>query len=127
MEPYGLVHRRGNWYVVGRDRDKNAVRAFKVSRIADRVEVLEGTYSVPADFDPAAHVTIEGWEIGAESSAAVVRFPAELRWWAEQNLRHDAIDGPDGGLDVTLPVANLDALISWVIGFSGRVEVVAPP
>jgi predicted DNA-binding transcriptional regulator YafY len=29
-------------------------------------------------------------------------------------------------LDVELPVANLDGLISWVIGFGGKVEIVAP-
>lgn len=126
VEPYGLVHRRGNWYVVGRDRDREAVRAFRVSRIEGRVEAREGTYTVPDDFDPAAHVSIEGWEIGPETVSAVVRFQADLRWWAEQNLRHVSVDGPDGALDVTIPVANLDALISWVIGFAGKVEIVTP-
>ncbi|HYI44609.1 MAG TPA: WYL domain-containing protein [Actinomycetota bacterium] len=127
VEPYGLVHRRGNWYVVGRDRDKDAVRAFKVSRIGGRLESLDGTYPVPDDFDPASHVTLEGWEIGGEASAATVRFSPELRWWAEQNLKHASVEGPDGSLDVELPVSNPDALISWVIGFSGKVEIVAPP
>jgi proteasome accessory factor B len=127
VEPYGLVHRRGNWYVVGRDRSKDAVRAFKVSRIEGPIRNAEGSYSVPDDFDARQHLTLEGWEIGTDHLDAKVRFPSDLRWWAEQNLRYASSDGPDGSLDVELPVANLDALISWVIGFAGRVEIVEPP
>ncbi|MEA2447501.1 MAG: proteasome accessory factor [Actinomycetota bacterium] len=126
VEPYGLVHRRGNWYLVGRDRDRDATRAFKVTRIDGRLRPLEGSYEVPDAFDPAAHVSLEGWEIGTEELLATVRFPADLRWWAEQNLDRPAADGPEGSLDVELPVANLDGLISWVIGFGGKVEIVAP-
>jgi hypothetical protein len=57
----------------------------------------------------------------------VIRFPVELRWWAEQNLDHKFEEGPEGALDVELPVANLDALISWVISFGGRLEILSPP
>src|SRR3712207_7724083 len=49
-------------------------------------------------------------------------------WWADQNLSGlGPRETPDGGREVTMQVANLDALISWVIGFGDRVEIVSPP
>lgn len=129
LEPYGVVHRRGHWYVVGRDRDRAALRAFKLARIEGALKVLDGSYEIPEGFDAAAHLPREGWEVGAEPDVvAVVRFDHDLRWWAEQNLSStEATDGPGGALDVRLPVANIDALVSWVVGLGDRVEILEPP
>ena len=128
VEPYGLVHRRGNWYLVGQDRSKEDVRAFKASRIQGKVQSIPGSFEVPAGFDAESHVSVEAWEIGdREKKLATIRFSPGLRWWAEQNL--DAAAGkeqPDGSLDVELEANNMDALFSWVIGFAGEAEIVAP-
>ena len=129
VEPYSLVHRRGHWYLVGRDQDRDAVRSFKVSRIRSAVETTEGTYDVLSQFDAGTHLAGEAWQLGGEETgAATIRFSESLRWWAEQNFPDaPAQDGPDGAVDVEVPVANVDALVSWVIGFGGEVEIVAPP
>src|SRR5512132_3582602 len=37
LDPYALVNRRGTWYVVGHDADRDALRSFRVSRIASDV------------------------------------------------------------------------------------------
>ena len=44
IEPYGLVHRRGHWYVVGRDTRDGETKSFKLSRFSGRFEVGDGTY-----------------------------------------------------------------------------------
>ena len=128
VEPYSLVHRRGHWYLVGRDQDRVAVRSFKVSRIRTAVETRPGTYTLPAQFDAGTHLSGEAWELGGEDSGtATIRFSESLRWWAEQNFPGaPAREGTEGALLVELPVANVDALVSWVIGFGGEVEIVEP-
>ena len=128
LEPYGLVHKRGNWYVVGRDVDRDDVRAFRVSRMASGISHGDGTFEVPDGFDAASHLGGEPYEVGPDAPTnAVVRFAPVLRWWAEQNLRSGGARGlPDGSLEVEIPVANLDALISWAIGFGAGIEIVAP-
>ena len=35
LEPWGVVTHRGRWYVVGHDRDRDATRTFRLSRISD--------------------------------------------------------------------------------------------
>jgi proteasome accessory factor B len=128
VEPYGLLHRRGHWYVVGRDPDRDAIRAFKVSRIRAPVRPAGGAYDIPAGFDANAHLAGEPWEVGPDqSTSAVVRFSPKLRWWADQNLP-DAHrrETSDGALDVEMPVSNVDALVSWAIGFGDEVEIIEP-
>ena len=39
VEPWGLSSKRGHWYVVGWDRDRDAVRAFRADRIEGDVKV----------------------------------------------------------------------------------------
>lgn len=128
LEPYGLVHKRGNWYVVGRDKDRDDVRAFRVSRIASTISVGEGTFDIPEGFDPAGHLGGEPYEVGPGTpTTAVVRFSPSLAWWAEQNVRASSSRSlDDGSLEVEIPVANLDALVSWAIGFGSGLEIVSP-
>ena len=127
VEPYGLVHRRGNWYLVARDIDRAEQRTFRASRLRSAVAELDGSYDIPESFDAEAHVAAEPWASGAEDVTAVVRFGAPLRWWVEQNLgRHPVEEGPGGALDVRIEVANADAFVSWIIELGSDVEVVAP-
>ncbi|HJR44479.1 MAG TPA: WYL domain-containing protein [Actinomycetota bacterium] len=129
VEPYSLVHRRGHWYLVGRDADRAAIRSFKVSRVVSDPEKEEGSYEIPADFDLDRHTGVEPWEVGeGEQVVARIHFDPSLAWWPQQNmtgLRLSQMD--DGGVEVDMPVSNLDALVSWAIGFSDGIEIVSPP
>ena len=128
VETYGLVHRRGHWYAVGKDTGDEVVKAFKLSRISSEVASAGTTYDIPEGADASKHLRDEAWEIGSEEpTVAVVRFSSKMRWWAEQNLA-DAVkkEGDDGALDVEFSVANLSALISWAIEFGGEFEIVSP-
>ena len=53
VEPWGVVTYHGRWYLVGRDRDRDAVRTFRLSRIGDDVEAFgpPGAVSKPDDVD----------------------------------------------------------------------------
>ena len=128
VEPYGLVHRRGNWYLVGRDMDREAPRSFRVSRIVGPVIEIPGSYEIPSDFDVDAHANVEAWEVGeSDGDVAAVRFDAALRWWPEQNMPEASMsEGPDGSVEVEMPIARVDALVTWAIGFGEEVEIVAP-
>jgi proteasome accessory factor B len=128
VEPYGLVHRKGNWYLVGRDRERDAIRAFKVSRIAGNVSKRDGDYEIPKGFNALDHLSGEAWEIGSGTrETATVRFDVDLAWWVEQNMPQLELKPvEDGSVEAEMPFANLDALISWAIGFGDHIEIVSP-
>ncbi|MFI6338742.1 helix-turn-helix transcriptional regulator [Streptomyces sp. NPDC050535] len=53
--PYGLVAHSGRWYLTGADPSGGEVRTFRLEGIA-AMSVRSGSFTVPADFDPAATV-----------------------------------------------------------------------
>ena len=55
FDPYGLVFHSGRWYTTGFDHARAAVRTFRLDRV-DSVEPRDGSFQVPAGFDPAAQV-----------------------------------------------------------------------
>jgi proteasome accessory factor B len=126
VEPYRLLHRSGHWYLVGKDTQRAAVRAFRVTRMGPRITVGSTGYAIPDDFDAAAHLG-EAWEIGESREPAVIRFDSTMRWWPEQNMTSaPRREAADGALDLEVPMGNPDALVSWVIGFGGAATIVAP-
>jgi proteasome accessory factor B len=59
LEPWGIASWHGHWYVVGFDRDKEAPRMFRVSRVVGQVERIgtPGEVVPPDDLDVRALVS----------------------------------------------------------------------
>ena len=55
VDPYGLVFEHGRWYLAGRDHLREAVRVFRVDRVAG-VDPTRRPFEPPPDFDAVAHV-----------------------------------------------------------------------
>lgn len=50
VEPYGIVHMDGRWYMVGRCRLREALRTFRLDRVSD-LEMTDLAFDRPAGFD----------------------------------------------------------------------------
>ncbi len=127
LEPWGVVSRRGRWYVAGHDRDRGQVRVFRLSRILGEVgpDGPAGTVVVPEGTDIREIVT---------SSAS----PAPDRRTATVRLRRDAAHGirrwaanvrrEDADWDTAeLGFADVDWLAEYLAGFADDVVVTGPP
>jgi proteasome accessory factor B len=128
VAPYGLVHRRGHWYVVGADGATTKVfRLDKASRIT--VDDNPAAFERPVGFRAADAIPETPWEAGGEDMSAVVHFDAEMAWWARRQIggRGSSTELDDGTLRVELPVANPEAFIGWLLSFDDAAELVAPP
>ena len=68
VDPWAVVVRHGRWYLLCHSHTARARRAYRIDRVRD-VEVLDDTFSRPADLDPVAmleeHLAV-GWEYEAE-------------------------------------------------------------
>ena len=53
LEPWGIVSWHGHWYVVGHDRDRDAPRMFRLSRVEGKVSTVgrPGSFTVPEGTD----------------------------------------------------------------------------
>jgi predicted DNA-binding transcriptional regulator YafY len=131
LEPYGVVHRFGHWYVVGRDRARDAPRSFRVDRI-------EGTplagavraFEPPPDVDPAGFLRADPLSYGDEAPVdALVLVDATRAAWVVDDLGVDAVveRRDDGAIVVQLRVVNREAFRTWVLGLLEHAELLAPP
>ncbi len=133
VEPWGLSSKRGHWYLVGFDRDRDAVRAFRADRIDGDVELGEpDAFEPPPDFRPDDHVESRAWLLGDDPAVTVrIRVDADHRDAMLSELGADAVvaDGrdDDGGSVVEMTVTNRAAFRSFVLGFLEHAEVLDPP
>ena len=103
VEGYGLVHRRGNWYLVGKDTGDEVIKSFRVSKYLGG-QSTSGVYEVPEGFTAGDRLDREAWEWGTEPMAdATILFSDSVRWWAEQNLPGATTRERSDGLEVKVP------------------------
>jgi proteasome accessory factor B len=88
LEPWGVVNRRGRWYVVGRDRDRREQRVFRLSRIAGQVAFTgpAGSVSVPPGTDVRGAVRAWDTDAGPPRSCQL-----RIRAGAGYGLRRHAV------------------------------------
>jgi proteasome accessory factor B len=130
LEPYGIVHRFGHWYVVGHDVARDAPRAFRIDRIEGApVAGEEGAFEPPPGTDPASYVRDDPLAYGdAAPQAARVRVAASRAALVVDELGDDAVveRNEDGSVIVELQVVNREAFRTWVLGQLEHAEVLAP-
>ncbi len=131
VEPWGLSSKRGRWYVVGFDREREQMRVFRADRIEGAVDIGDDAgFEVPDDFRPEAELTEEPWQLGG-GDAVSVRIRVDPGRAADLAARaHRAADvewQADGGVVVTLAVTNVDGLRSLVFEYLEHAEVLDPP
>ncbi|MDA0634957.1 YafY family protein [Nonomuraea sp. MCN248] len=130
VEPHRLVHRRGRWYLVGFDVDRQDWRMFRVDRITPRVPSGPrfGPRELPADGDVAAYV-----ERGVNTAMWRHRGTILLRASAERvrglplggNLEVEPA-GPDACV-LTLGGDDLNGMAAWIGFLDLDFEVLDPP
>jgi predicted DNA-binding transcriptional regulator YafY len=136
VHPYGLGYRDGEWYVVGEDLGRRAVRQFKVSRIQGAVQVAKGRggeFEVPHGFDVEKHLERAPWEFeGGKEEWARIVFDAEVAWMVEPLVRREwrfetRADGT-GVLDVKVRRSprTHQRLLTLLAPFSGACAIVKP-
>ncbi|MGQ0802916.1 MAG: helix-turn-helix transcriptional regulator [Actinomycetota bacterium] len=131
LDPWGIVFRRGHWYVVGHDHDRVDERAFRIDRVDGPVETgPPGTVAPPADVDPASLLRDDPWRFGGDEpvTARVLVDAPQAPGVVHQVGEHLVVERrDDGSVVVGLPVTNVAAFRSFVVGLLDGAEVLDPP
>ena len=125
VDPFGLVFRSGSWYVVGHDRDRDAVRAFRASRVTSAPKDAGDGARPPEGFHAAEHVQTPG-ETG-EGSARVA-FDERVAWWALSSVpgARRLPGGEPGWPEAEVLVTSQAAFVAWLAGFGPDARLVEP-
>jgi proteasome accessory factor B len=127
VDAYGVVFRGGHWYLVGLDHEREAIRAFRLSRCTTELEDAGGGSAPPEGFSAIDHVEAGPWRDTAEDRALVAvaqgtvvllesTFPG-----VERRAARD-----DGWVVLAIPAADEQALASMLLQFGPDVEALEP-
>ncbi len=67
VDPYHLLFQGGQFYLLGRSHERDAIRVFRLSRIRGKVAYAtkaEHDFKRPTDFDPRSYATRADWQFG---------------------------------------------------------------
>ncbi len=126
LDPYGLVHRWGWWYVVGFCHIRKEVRTFRVDRIFD-IALLETTFTPAPDFDLKEHLKKE-FEDQPKITARLRFAPEFTVLLAGYHSYWQTVEPqPDGSVEVTFAAPTLEWAASTALAYGPAVEVLDPP
>jgi predicted DNA-binding transcriptional regulator YafY len=132
LEPYGLVLKAGRWYVVAARPGGSGPRTYRVDRIL-RLTVTEDGFTVPDDFDLAAHWQVYQRDVHARlhRDEALVRLsPRGVTRLTGAAARAAAAAGtpdPDGWTRARVPVESMDRAHHQFLALGADAEVLGPP
>lgn len=129
VEPWGVLTNKGRWYLVGHDRDRNATRTFRLSRIGAEVTPI----------GPVGAVTRpEGVNLREIVDRAVGEWPSsgQARVWVAEGRatalrRRATVIGPrelDGraGEEISVDIGMLDRLAREVASYGPDAVALEP-
>jgi proteasome accessory factor C len=133
IDPYHLLYRGGQFYLIGHSHERGDIRVFRVSRIRGKVgyaSKAEHDFNRPEDFDPRVYATRTDWQLGDPVGTARIWLSDRIDWLA---LRHFGHAGTvtkaedDDGVVFETEYADARQVVSWVLGLGVHARILDPP
>ena len=129
VEPWGVVTEKGRWYLVGHDRDRDATRTFRLSRIGAEVTPIgpAGAVTVPDGVDLRKIVadTVAETPSGGQARVWIADGRATALRRAGRSVAAQQLAGRDGEV-IELDVGSADALARDVAGYGADAVALEP-
>jgi proteasome accessory factor C len=134
VDPYHLLYRGGQFYLLGLAHERGALRVFRLSRIRGKVAYAtkaEHDFKRPSDFDPRAYANRAEWQSGDTVGRAEILVAERVAWQVERHFGRygelrPAAAGTGDRVFVT-DYGNPRQLLSWVLGLGDNARVLGPP
>ncbi|ASW90323.1 YafY family protein [Mycobacterium marseillense] len=132
VEPWGVVTEKGRWYLVGHDRDRDATRTFRLSRIGPDVTPVgpAGAVTVPDGIDLRRIVAQTVTDVSATPAGGLARvWVATGRATALRRAGRPAGErrvGERDGTVIELDIRSTDQLARDIAGYGPDALVLEP-
>jgi proteasome accessory factor C len=131
VDPYHLLFQGGQFYLVGRAHERDAIRVFRLSRMRGKVAYAtkaEHDFKRPTDFDPRAYASRAEWQFGETVDTAEIWVSERIAWQVERHFGRfgEVRQADDGAIVLVTPYANARQIASFVLGLRDNARVLAP-
>jgi len=138
VDPYHLVFRSGQFYLIGYAHERDAVRVFRLSRIQGKVSYAskaEHDFSPPGDFDRRDYASRADWQMGATEGRARIFLRDRIDWlvardYGEYGAMEPAANGDrkrGKGSVFETDFSSSRQLVAWLLGWRRNATVLEPP
>jgi proteasome accessory factor C len=137
VDPYHLVFRDGQFYLIGHSHERDEVRVFRLSRIRGKVSYAtkaEHDFTAPEDFDRRDYASRADWQMGQIEGRASIFLRERIAWLVERDFgkygefrKVTKADGVKGrGSVFETDYASARQLISWVLSWRENAKLIEP-
>jgi len=137
VDPYHLVYRGGQFYLIGYAHEREGVRVFRLSRMRGKVSYAtkaEHDFSPPEDFDRRDYALRAEWQMGEIKGTAKVFLKDRIAWLLERDYgsygsfrkARKADGAPGAGTIFETDYANAELLAAWVLGWRRHAAILEP-
>ncbi|HEX2702631.1 MAG TPA: WYL domain-containing protein [Solirubrobacteraceae bacterium] len=133
VDPYHLLYRGCQFYLLGYSHERDALRVFRLSRIRGKVAYAtkaEHDFRRPVGFDPRSYADRSDWQFGEVAGTAEILVAERIAWQLDRHFgRYGEVRKiKDSGdrLFVT-DYSSSRQLISWVLGLGEHAHILEPP
>ena len=130
VDPYHLLYRGGQFYLIGYAHERDDVRVFRVSRIRGKVgysSKAEHDFNRPEDFDPRVYATRTDWQLGDTAGRARIHLSNRVDWLALRHFGHAGeVTETDDGVLFETDYADSRQMVAWVLGLGEQARIEAP-
>ena len=136
VDPYHLLYQGGQFYLLGRAHDRDALRVFRLSRIQGKVAYATKSEhdfkGRPAGFDPRAYANRAVWQFGEADETAEIWISERIAWQIERHFgRFGSVRPAEGGRpgDIVFETRYADRrqLAAWALRLGEHARVLGPP
>lgn len=131
VDPYHLLYRGGQFYLIGYSHERDDVRVFRVSRIRGKVgysSKAEHDFNRPEEFDPRVYATRTDWQLGDPVGRAQIWLSDRIDWLAQRHFGHAGdVREIAGGVEFETDYADSRQMVSWVLGLGEQARIMEPP
>ena len=137
VDPYHLVFRNGQFYLIAHAHERDDVRVFRLSRIRGKVSYAtkaEHDFAPRADFDRRDYASRADWQMGEIEGTAKVFLRERIAWLVERDFggfgllrratKNDG--GPGRGWIFETEYASGRLLVSWVLAWRENAQLLEP-
>jgi len=126
LDPYGIVHHAGEWYVVGQCHKRGDTRTFRIDRVAALAKT-DIRFEIPDDFDLETYRREQLYVPSADAVAVVVHLdPLATTRVGENWPVGDVSVNDDGSSDIVIDCEGYEWVTGWVLGFGKHAWITNP-
>ena len=131
VDPYHLLYRGGQFYLIGYAHERDDVRVFRVSRIRGKVgysSKAEHDFNRPEEFDPRIYATRTDWQLGDTAGRARIRLSNRVDWLALRHFGHagEVTRRPTTASSSRPTTPTRAQMVAWVLGLGEQARIEAP-